>query len=63
MRGREDIALDIDIDNLSLDIDAAIPCALIANELVANALKHAYRGREWDGSPYPCAGATGRPPS
>ena len=46
MRGRDGISLDFDIDSMSLDIDAAIPCALIANELVANSLKHAYRGRE-----------------
>ncbi|MDX9822676.1 MAG: sensor histidine kinase, partial [Syntrophales bacterium] len=35
---------------IDLDIDTVIPCALIVNELVSNALKHAFpepwRGRE-----------------
>jgi two-component sensor histidine kinase/putative methionine-R-sulfoxide reductase with GAF domain len=31
-----------DIDNICLPIDAAIPCGLIINELVTNALEHAF---------------------
>ncbi len=37
------IALKIHIDDVSLSIDAAVPCGLIINELVSNALKHAFR--------------------
>ncbi len=36
------IALSINIDEVSLGVDAAIPCGLIVNELVSNALKHAF---------------------
>ncbi len=46
MRGREGIALSLDLESLSLDIDSAIPCALIAHELVMNSLKHAFCERE-----------------
>ena len=38
------IALKLDLDRTSLDINAAIPCGLILNELVLNALKHAFPG-------------------
>jgi two-component sensor histidine kinase len=37
-----DIAFDIAIRNVELDINRAIPCGLIVNELVSNALKHAF---------------------
>ncbi len=33
---------DISVDSLSFDVDTLIPCALIINELVSNALKHAF---------------------
>lgn len=36
------IALEIEVSDISLGIDAAIPCGLIVNELVSNALKHAF---------------------
>jgi len=32
----------LDIDSISLNIDKAIPCGLIINELVSNAFKHAF---------------------
>jgi len=36
------IAVRIDVDNIFLEIDTAIPCALIINELVSNCLKYAF---------------------
>jgi two-component sensor histidine kinase len=38
------IRLETKIDDVELDIDTAIPCGLIVNELVSNALKHAFPG-------------------
>ena len=40
------IRLETDIDDVQLDLDTAIPCSLIVNELVTNAMKYAFRGRE-----------------
>ena len=37
-----DIQLIINIDNILFDIETAIPCGLIINELVTNSLKHAF---------------------
>ena len=37
------ICLVTDIDNLNLDVDTVIPLGLIINELVSNALKHAFK--------------------
>jgi PAS domain S-box-containing protein len=36
------ISLVMNINNISLDINTAIPCGLIINELVTNSLKHAF---------------------
>ena len=36
------INLKMDIEGIPLDIDVAIPCGLIINELVTNSLKHAF---------------------
>lgn len=41
-----EIELDLNVDSLHIDIDYAIPLALIINELVTNALKYAYDGIE-----------------
>lgn len=42
-----DIDLEVCAREVSLDVEKAIPCALILNELVSNALKHAFPdGRE-----------------
>ncbi len=38
------IRVDTDIEDISLELDTAIPCALIVNELFANALEHAFPG-------------------
>lgn len=36
------VELTIDVDPVHLGIDSAVPCGLIVNELVSNALKHAF---------------------
>lgn len=36
------VSLELDIEVLSLAVDKAIPCGLILNELITNALKHAF---------------------
>ncbi|MBW4543415.1 MAG: PAS domain-containing protein [Symplocastrum torsivum CPER-KK1] len=38
----ETINLELELDEVSLNIDTAIPCGLIVNELVSNALKYAF---------------------
>ncbi|MGZ7096807.1 MAG: sensor histidine kinase, partial [Methanobacterium sp.] len=40
------IRLDMDIEGIPLDIDVAIPCGLIINELVTNSIKHAFNGNK-----------------
>lgn len=40
------IKLNTDIDSVPLNINTAIPCGLIINELVSNCLSHAFRDRE-----------------
>lgn len=39
---RERISLDIEVENINLDLDQALPCGMIINELVSNSLKHAF---------------------
>jgi len=36
------IASNINVENVSLEVDSAIPCGLIINELVTNSLKYAF---------------------
>lgn len=38
----KDISLDIESDDIRVNINQAIPCALIVNELVANAYEHGF---------------------
>ena len=41
------VSLELAIDNVAFAVDKAIPCGLILNELITNALKHAFK----DGRP------------
>lgn len=38
------VALELDIEHMTFTVDRAIPCGLILNELISNALKHAFPG-------------------
>ncbi len=38
--------LNMDLDSIQLNLDTAIPCGLIINELISNALKYAFKGKE-----------------
>ncbi len=40
----DNIALKLNLDEFSSNLDTAIPCGLILNELISNALKHALDG-------------------
>ena len=40
------IELKTQLDSVPLDIDSAMPCGLIVNELISNALKHAFKTRK-----------------
>ena len=40
------VALDLQVEKVYLSLDQAIPCGLIVNELVSNALKYAFPGEE-----------------
>jgi PAS domain S-box-containing protein len=46
-----DIAIQVEIQDVSLDIDQAVPCGLIINELLTNALKYAFAGIAGLGDP------------
>ncbi|NNE56068.1 MAG: tetratricopeptide repeat protein, partial [Flavobacteriales bacterium] len=42
----DEVNLKTDVDHLNLDVDTTIPLGLILNELISNALKYAFVGRE-----------------
>jgi len=44
--GRERIDLRVECEPLALEIERAVPCGLIVNELVTNALQHAFATRD-----------------
>lgn len=46
MNGEQNIRLKTDLDNISLTINQAIPCSLVLNELIVNAYKHAFLGKD-----------------
>jgi PAS domain S-box-containing protein len=46
IRAGPGIETAFELDSLFFEIETAIPCALIANELITNSLKHAMRGRK-----------------
>ena len=41
-----DISLDVDGGGVFLDLDKAIPCSLVLNELIINSIKYAFVGRK-----------------
>ena len=56
--GMQAITLQVDVADVELDIDRAMPCGLIINELASNALKHAFPS-DWhpaDSEPKVCIG-------
>jgi PAS domain S-box-containing protein len=38
----KDISFDVNANNVSLDVETAMPCGLIVNELITNSLKYAF---------------------
>jgi two-component sensor histidine kinase len=40
-----EITCEVDAEDLNLPVDQAIPCALVVNEALSNAFKHAFRKR------------------
>lgn len=42
----ERIAIRVDVEPVHLPIDKAVPCGLVVNELITNALKHAFPDRD-----------------
>jgi two-component sensor histidine kinase len=42
----EGIRLDLQVDTWSVSLDVAMPTGLVVNELLTNALKHAFHGRD-----------------
>lgn len=44
LQGKE-VEIEMNIDDIELDVDALVPLGLIANELVTNSLKYAYKDK------------------
>jgi two-component sensor histidine kinase len=45
-----EVAISVEVPPVRLGIDAAVPCALIINELITNALKHAFHNHPGRGA-------------
>ncbi len=43
---QEHISIEVNAADVSMDINQAIPCAILINELLTNSYKHAFKGRE-----------------
>jgi two-component sensor histidine kinase len=41
-----EISCEINVEDIYLPVDQAIPCALIINEILSNAFKHAFKGKK-----------------
>ena len=41
-----EISCEIDAGDIYLPVDQALPCALVVNEILSNAFKHAFRGKK-----------------
>ncbi len=52
MVDNDQITVNINAHGISLDIDTAVPCGLIINEIVTNSIKHAFPGTISSGSEY-----------
>ena len=44
---QKQIEWEVNVEDVKLDIETAIPCGLIINELVSNSLKHAFINRQY----------------
>lgn len=40
--GRSDVAFSVEVEEATVGIDRAVPCGLLVNELLTNAIKHAF---------------------
>ncbi|MGA2160645.1 MAG: PAS domain S-box protein [Methanoregula sp.] len=45
-RSGAEILSEIDSEDIYLPVDQAIPCALVVNEILSNAFKHAFKGKK-----------------
>jgi PAS domain S-box-containing protein len=46
-RSGPEISCEVETEDVLLTVDQAIPCALVVNESLSNAFKHAFRGRQY----------------